>query len=192
MYQLANSLSPSNPSEHGSTKQLAKKKWPKLQVCHIKTNWDAAVNSNNSTGLGGLDCDSEGEVLTSFCSKSLSTMQPEAAEAMVLRKGAIVICWDLGLSNIIFKGDYCLQKVKVVNANKPTDDVLGPILLDIQYIIYRNQGWQVSHVNHEANDCAHSLAKFSFNIVDESIWIEDCLPCIRNKVMKEKYCTERY
>lgn len=84
----------------------AVQKWTKPQGNQVKTNCDAAVSSiTNTTRLGGLIKDASSEVLVSFCSSCSYALKPEIVEALALRK-AISISWDLGISNVMFEGDY--------------------------------------------------------------------------------------
>lgn len=83
------------------------KKWMKMHQTQIKFNWDATIKVvTKCTGFGGLARGSAGEVLASFCSSYLSTLPPEIAEAMALRK-IMLRCRDLDFSNMLFERD-CL------------------------------------------------------------------------------------
>lgn len=55
----------------------AMKGWMKLQGIQVKANWDAALKVEaNTTGLGGLVRDSNGEVLVSFFCCLPSNLKP--------------------------------------------------------------------------------------------------------------------
>lgn len=71
----------------------------------MKLNWDAAVDvQHNSTVIGGILRDSEGEEQMAFCNRLLSALSPALAEAMSLRK-AMMLCKELGIPEMSFEGD---------------------------------------------------------------------------------------
>lgn len=164
------------------------KRWVGLQGHKLKINWDAIASSftMNSTRLEGLIRDSAGEVLVSFCNSYAPMLEPKVAETMALRK-SMSICWELGLSNILFEGD-CLQVARAVYSNRPSEDELSPIIHDIHCMLENAQDWQVCFAPRDANRAAHCLAKLACNCPSDFIWIEECPEHAFNVILEDKLC----
>lgn len=100
----------------------------------MKANWDVALSkATNNTGLGGLIRDSNEEVFVSFCNNFNPTANSELAETLALRK-AMPIYWDLGLSIVLFEGDF-LKVVKVATCFLPTENELRLNLYGIHHML---------------------------------------------------------
>lgn len=87
-------------------------------------------------------------------------VKPELAKAMALRKG-VSLCWDLQLSNIIFKGG-CQIVVNAANCPYTSETELSPIAYDIHFMMQCAQGWLVNYVPREPNHATHGMAKQAF------------------------------
>lgn len=57
---------------------------------------------------------------------------------------------------------------------------------DIKGILRNISNGQIIHTNRECNSVAHFLAKFSFNVNEERIWIEEDLEGLQYYVQKDK------
>lgn len=95
----------STSSERGNALGLTTKKWAKPLGGLLKCNWDVAINPT-TIGLGGIVWNSKGEVLATFYSNISVMLKPVVAEATALWK-TMLICRELGLSEILFEGE-CL------------------------------------------------------------------------------------
>lgn len=110
------------------------KGWLKPQENQVKANWDAALKVEaNTTGMGGLHRDSNGEVLVFFCWCLPSKLKHILAEAAALRK-AMIICQELNLANVIFEGD-CLQVTNADNRAQVNNVELSPIIFLYSFVI---------------------------------------------------------
>lgn len=112
---------------------------------------------------------------------------PPIAETWAFWK-ALNLCQDLGMHHMIFEGD-CMHVVLAVQGKKTKDDILGPIIFDILYLLNYNLGWSVVYVSREANFTAHNLAKLSSNSIMNSIWIEECPEGILPFVLADNLCS---
>lgn len=71
--------------------KAANTRWRTLEEPYVKADWDAALNIvTNSTGLGGIIRDSNGEAMVTVCSSLRQTTSPLLAEALALRKLMLV------------------------------------------------------------------------------------------------------
>lgn len=110
----------------------------KSQGLQVKANWNTTLKIEaNTTGLGGLVSDSNGKVLVSFCCCLPSSLKPVLTEVAALRK-VMVICQELNLSNVIFKGD-CLQVTNTANRTQVNNVEISPIIFDIHLLLMQNQ-----------------------------------------------------
>lgn len=79
------------------------RKWVKPDEQWLKAYWDAATHTHsNSSGLGGIIRDAEGESHIVFCSYQSRSLIPEVVEATALRR-FMHICKDLNLERVIFE-----------------------------------------------------------------------------------------
>ncbi|KAF5441798.1 hypothetical protein F2P56_036997 [Juglans regia] len=164
-------------------------KWVKPEERTVKANWDAAMNvRNRKVGIGVAVRDSTGEVLACLCSCFDNISNPSVAEAVGLRRAAL-LCAELGFSNVILEGD---SKV-VVNATISGEEIeaeYGNIIEDVRRVINGRLNWGIRFIYREANCIAHKLAKLAINSSNERVWIEDSPIEIKNDLLKEKYCND--
>lgn len=173
--------------QQNSKQRPAARQWTKPKENHVKVNCDAALNdSRQTTGLGGLFQNSDGEILVSFSSNIDSTIQSALAETLALRK-AMLLCWELQFHKALFEGD-CLKVITDASSSKTVGDELYPIIHDIRTMLQHSPGWSIQFCHREANRAAHHLAKIAYNFSEERVWMEECPSPIDVIVLEEKLC----
>lgn len=78
--------------------------------------------------------------------------------------------------------------VNTIYSNKPTENELCPIILDVYYMLQRCPSWFVKYSHRSTNRAAHNLAKLVCNLAGDSIWIVEYLPIIDDIIQLEKLC----
>lgn len=87
VYLEANQAKSSNESTPITSNRREKRKWEKLAKLWMKANYDVAINNNsNSSGLGGIIRDSDGEAQLAFCKYQSKALILEVAEALVVHR----------------------------------------------------------------------------------------------------------
>ncbi|XP_042976308.1 uncharacterized protein LOC122307474 [Carya illinoinensis] len=162
-------------------------KWEKPAGWTVKVNWDAAVDAKNRrVGAGVVIRDSEGELLACLCSICDHVQNPLVAEALALRRAAILSV-EMSFSSVILEGDSQLI-VNAVNSDKEIWAEYGNIIEDVRKVLLERPNWGVKFVYRESNGITHKLAKLAFTFTDERVWIEECPVDIIQDIQKEKYC----
>ncbi|KAF5472463.1 hypothetical protein F2P56_009180 [Juglans regia] len=165
-------------------------KWEKPTKLAVKANWDATVDAHHMkrVGVGVVIRDSKGEMLACLCSKFDHNKNPIVAEALALRRDAI-LCAELGLSDVMLEGDSQLT----FNATSSGEEIWAEyenIIEDIKKVMPERSNWCIKFVYREATNIAHKLAKLALTFYDEKEWIEEGPVEITNDMLKEKYCND--
>ncbi|XP_042958157.1 uncharacterized protein LOC122293732 [Carya illinoinensis] len=151
--------------------------WCKPPTDFYKINWDAAIDKVNCmVGIGVAVRDWDGLVTTTLRSPKNSFLDPLLGEALAALR-AVQLGLELGLHNVIFEGD---SKLVVSGINSGTEDwsTAGLIFLDIKKLLLSYHTWSFRHVPRQINVVAHTLAKSSLELGDESVLVEDYPQCI--------------
>lgn len=143
-----------------------------------------------TTGLGGLICDSNGDVFMSFCNKLNHTTSPTMAEALAHRN-AILFCLKLHFVNVTFEGD-CLKVISVVKSSKPVGDELHSIIFDIKKRLQQVPGWSLTFSHRKANKAANALTKIVRSLDNDVIWMEEFPSLVASYILDEKFCNQTY
>ncbi|XP_042958180.1 uncharacterized protein LOC122293763 [Carya illinoinensis] len=164
-------------------------RWKKPDALASKSNWDAAIDvTNKRVGIGIIIRDSEGEIFACLCLRVNNLLKPVCVEACALRR-AMFFCLELGCSNAVFEGD-SLVVVNAANSEGEVGTDYSVIIEDTRKMLNNNVRWSVKFTHREANNVAHILAKLALDCSDETVWIEEGPPQIKNFVLKEKYCND--
>jgi ribonuclease HI len=97
---------------------------------------------------------------------------------------AVIFCKDVGFYEIILEGD-AKQVVDDVNSRSPKHDVSGLFVEGIRTEMQGLRGVTIAHVNREANNVAHLLAKEASTLEMDGVWLEECPTFILNAVLRE-------
>lgn len=82
------------------------KKWKPPDASTLKTYWDTALESHaNTSGLGGVIRDSDGNVLASFGCRAEHVHNPKVAEALEALQKTMFIFANMEFSSIVFEGE---------------------------------------------------------------------------------------
>lgn len=125
----------------------------------LKANWDAALDTrNNRIGVGIVVRDEDGFVKVAHAKSFPYINDSEVAETIGAWQ-AVSLCYDRGWTGIIFEGD----AVNVVGALKKIGHCwtsCGQIIIESTRRRINELGLaQLQHVQREANNAAHLLAK---------------------------------
>lgn len=63
---------------------------------------------------------------------------------------------------------------------------LGPVIFDIQQLLYQQPLWAVKFNYREANMVIHNFAKWACHLGTEIVWIEECSSNVMNCVLFDK------
>jgi hypothetical protein len=95
---------------------------------------------------------------------------------------------ELGLKlewrKIILEGD-ALEVVQALQREESGWGRNGAVH-DAKQQMERFMEWRMAHVHRQANDVAHSLAKFALSLQDEQLWMTDFPSCIYSRVFAEQ------
>ena len=137
-----------------------------------KLNFNAAVFSDlKCSGVGAIIRNSAGEVMTGMLAKGEYMHNSDEAEALACQK-ALEFSMEAGFSNLVIEGDSS-NVMRAILSSVANNSFFGHIVDDIRHNISGRQFVAFSCVKREGNMVAHSLARFSRNIVDELYWMED-------------------
>ncbi|KAF5449887.1 hypothetical protein F2P56_030288 [Juglans regia] len=153
--------------------------WSKPPLDSFKVNWDAAIDKTHCrVGIGVVVKDCKGLVTATLRSSRASFPNPLPGEALAALR-AVQFCIELGLTNIILEGDSMIV-VKAINGREDSWNSSSLICQDIKLLLEQVSPWSVKHVPRQVNVVAHTLAKSSLDLSDESIHVEDYPHCIHN------------
>ncbi|KAF5445799.1 hypothetical protein F2P56_034822 [Juglans regia] len=164
-------------------------RWKKPREGVTKINWDAAfLKSSKRMGIGIVFRDQEGDILLSACIPLSSVMTAAQAEANALWK-ALKMCEELRIGEAELEGD-ALSIVNAINNREENWEWGGQTIEDIRGLLHNRPQWHVTHTFREANKVADFLAKFSLNVNEEVIWMEDGPEGLYSLVLQDKVVTD--
>uniref|UniRef100_A0A7N2L1L9 RNase H type-1 domain-containing protein n=1 Tax=Quercus lobata TaxID=97700 RepID=A0A7N2L1L9_QUELO len=165
-------------------KEQADPRWIPLSHPWYKVNIDAAIFSDLHTiGIGVIICDHEGSVIAALSKHLPLPLGPLEAEAKVADE-AVSFAWDVRVREVIFETN---SKV-VSNALRGTITPQVSVMDIIGGTLHRLQAFrrtQFQHVNQEANQVAHTLARHAKGISEFVTWIEESPPFLEPLVFRE-------
>ncbi|KAF5445203.1 hypothetical protein F2P56_034270 [Juglans regia] len=166
-------------------------RWKKPREGVTKINWDAALlKGSKRMGIGIVFRDQEGDILLSACIPQSSVMTATQAEATALWK-AMKMCDELQMGEVELEGD-ALCIVKAVNNREENWEWGGQTIEDIRGLLHNRPQWLVTHTFREANKVVDFLAKFSLNVSEEIIWMEDGPEGLYSLILQDKTVTDSY
>ncbi|XP_042942660.1 uncharacterized protein LOC122276827 [Carya illinoinensis] len=160
-------------------------RWEAPAEDQVKVNWDAAVKlTEGGMGIGVVMRDEKRDVLVSLCSQKKYVRDPLVVEMQALWR-AMKLCAELNMTRVIFEGD-ALNVIRAVNNPDSSWEWHGQLVEDIKEVLKNRNSWKVIHSYRESNCVAHFLAKMSFNVNEERIWIKEGPEGIQPYVLKDK------
>lgn len=144
-------------------------------------------------GLGVMIRNTAGGVMlaASKCVEMQSSI--EVGESVATRYG-LSLAANMGYRDIPIKLDNILVAHAIKNQQYSLLNQLGHIAEDIHVQSLNFASFQIVHVPREANQVAHKLSRFTFELDGECIWVEDSSDVIfnalssdvQNKIKKKK------
>ena len=147
-------------------------KWTKPPEDCYKANFDAALfANNNTTGIGVVIRDCNGNVLSALSQKIVLPQSIEHAEALAASR-AMTFAGELSLSKVMFEGD-CLRIINAINKKEPCHTLFGHIIEEIWSGTTSLVTCNFQHVRREGNKLAHALARRAVVFADTDVWVEE-------------------
>lgn len=154
----------------------------------MKANCDAEINRlSNSSWLGGIIRDYDGEVQFAFCNCLAKAPIPEVAEALALRR-IMQINEGLYFEWVIFERDN-LVVISAINSKKDICSDMVSIVEDIHFLLWRHGEWKLQFLYREMNMVAYALAKKALIISGECIWMVKMPSKLLALVLNDLQCT---
>lgn len=146
--------------------------WEKPPVGFVKLNWDASVDrKGKKMGIGLIVRDHAGGVVAMACETKDHIQDPAVAEAIAARRG-VELSGELGIRRLLLEGD-ALQIVQAISSDVGVWVPYGVIIEDTMQMLQRFQEHDVMHIQREANQAAHHLAKLALTLGVNRVWRED-------------------
>ena len=90
---------------------------------------------------------------------------------------------DMGFTRIILEGDALMLITKILQA-QPSLSVIGNLVAAAKDLMKQFNWSKIQHVQREANEAAHCLAKNALSIEEDLYWVDECpaflLPVLTN------------
>ncbi|XP_042974665.1 uncharacterized protein LOC122306301 [Carya illinoinensis] len=185
LFQFKQVQQQSHKNQDAGIRRRRSCRWKAPAKDQVKVNWDAALKiKEGRMGIGVVIRDENGDVMVSLCSQKRNVRDPLVAELQALRQ-AMKLCADLNITEVIFEGD-ALKVVRAVNNLESSWEWHGQVVEDIKKVLRNRTSWKVIHAYRESNCVAHFLAKFSFTVNEDRIWIEEGPEGMQVYVLKDK------
>ena len=140
-----------------------------------KLNFNAAVFANReASGVGAVIRNEKREVMAALSAKGATVMDSEEAEVLVSQK-ALEFAVDASFSNLIIEGDN-VTVMQTISSTQPNLSQLGLVNENIRCIAASLRYVSFSCIRCSANSVAHSLTRYSSQIDNEIVWMEESLP----------------
>ncbi|XP_042950166.1 uncharacterized protein LOC122282279 [Carya illinoinensis] len=127
-------------------------------------------NEDGSAGVGLILRDWEGKVIMAVSKRASAVVEPLEVELVAILRG-LQFCIPLGLQALTIETD-SLILAKELAKPEFANAMFGNIVTDIKQMQSRISVCSILHVNREANESAHRLARFARSVVDTSVWWE--------------------
>ena len=127
-------------------------------------------NEDGSAGVGLILRDWEGKVIMAVSKRESAVVEPLEIELVAILRG-LQFCIPLGLQALTIETD-SLILAKELAKPEFANAMFGNIVTDIKQMQSRISVCSILHVNREANESAHRLARFARSVVDTSVWWE--------------------
>ena len=138
----------------------------------VKINFDGAIfKTENRSGIGVVVRDHTGAVLASMAQSFSPALTPVEIEAVAASR-ALEFGLEIGLAEAVLEGDSELI-MNALKSGSGTIALVQPLVQDA--FIYSDSYIKLlySHCRRDGNKLAHSLARYSINISDYVVWMEE-------------------
>ena len=156
---------------------LPTQSWTPPNTNSFKANFDGAVfNNSNSTGVGVIIRDSNGEVIAAMFERILLPTTMMEVEMLACRR-AVTFAIEVGIQDITFEGD-SLTMIRAINSGGASEAPYGNLIEDILVYVSSFSSVVFKHVKRPCNKVADALAKKAkFGDMFQA-WMEELPPDI--------------
>ncbi|KAL8124124.1 hypothetical protein AgCh_011939 [Apium graveolens] len=139
--------------------------WVAPQIEYMKISADAAVfNEYNSTGLGLIARDDNGELIQARTQYKAGMISSTMAEALAIKEA---LSWikAMGWSKVLVESD-CLIAIQAIRSKAPLLSPFGQVIQDCRKMLEDLNTVSLFFVKQSANMAAHELARLSYFFPD--------------------------
>ncbi|KAK9988324.1 hypothetical protein SO802_028563 [Lithocarpus litseifolius] len=158
-------------------------KWKPPDVYGFKINFDGAIfKQENKSGIGVVIRDHSGAVIASLSQLTAPAFQPIEIEALAVAR-ALEFGKEIGITEAVLEGDSEL----IINSLKAGGKSIASVesLLQDAFVLSNCYSKLLySHCRREGNRLAHSLARYSINVSNYVVWMEE-VPTSLIKVVQQ-------
>ena len=158
-------------------------KWKKPPQGIIKINFDGSFKvAERKGGIGVIARDDKGDIVGAAQAINQGITDPLVVEATAAIR-ALMFAKDMGFTRIILEGDALMLITKILQA-QPSLSVIGNLVAAAKDLMKQFNWSKIQHVQREANEAAHCLAKNALSIEEDLYWVDECpaflLPVLTN------------
>jgi ribonuclease HI len=178
-YHQANSSPLSEPiMQEGSNS------WQKPSPDTVKVNWDAAIARDvHKMGVGVVIRNADGLCVGAMAVVIPHVTDPTTVEALGAWR-AVLLCRDLGLSNIVLEGDSKIV-VSEINGSSQCLSSFGHIVESTREQLRTFPFAEVQYTGRNANQATHVPSKSSVKFNINCVWMDETFSYIHNIVIGE-------
>ena len=162
----------------------AQTRWKPPIAGIYKVNVDGPVCGNRG-GIGVIIRDHLGELIATLADPVDFVLEPKHVEAVAVAKG-IEFAVELALPRFSMETD-CLEVVKWTHSEDEDLSATGHLIETIRKSIKNLSCIGLDHCRRDSNAPAHSLAKFTCNLTECKIWIEEGPDCIFPAILTDQF-----
>lgn len=149
-----------------------REKWKPPDASCFKINFDGAICRNeNRSGIGVVIRDHTSSVIASLAQLISPAYQPTEIDAIAAAR-ALEFGREIGISGAVLEGNSKLI-TKSLKAGGNTIASVEPLIQDAIVFSSSYSILQYSHCRRGGNRLAHSLARYSINVSNYVVWIEE-------------------
>ncbi|CAO2836998.1 unnamed protein product [Amaranthus hypochondriacus] len=159
-------------------------RWCKPHRGCIKVNFDAALNcSQDSSGLGVVARDGDGQILLSAARTVAASTEAELAE-LEAAAWVVQLAVEQGWDNVIVEGDARLV-IEALNQERARGFYAQTLVNNIRFMASNLSSIVFSFCFRESNEIANRLAHWASKSNCNSVWIRSCPNWIRDLVLTD-------
>lgn len=147
---------------------------------------DAAVGSYGRRGVGLVVRDEVGDIMVTACYSFTTGWNVLMTEAFAVLHG-LRICRDAGLLHLEMETD-SLMVANALQGKGSNLNYASTFIHDALHIACSFSFISFNHVSRKSNNVAHTLAKFSLDLGEDRVWLEEGPNCISTLIEGEKPC----
>ena len=150
----------------------------------VKVNFvGATFKTEKKSGIGVVIQDDQGVVLASL-SKLLPQNHNPLKIEMLVASTAVQFASELGFSNIALEGDSHVLMQAIIH-DRPFLSLDGLLIDDLRFNARCFNQLHYSHIRRECNMVAHRLSRYTLNVLEFVVWMEDVPPQIVSSVLAD-------